>query len=41
MISNFEITKTVFIETQYELVKEFYNQAIAKQAEVLIIKKKI
>jgi hypothetical protein len=41
MICNFEIAKTVFTEGEYELVKEFYNQVIAKEAEVLILKKKI
>ncbi len=38
--ANFEINKTVFVETEYHLLKEFYNQVIAKQAEVIMLKKK-
>jgi len=38
--ANFEINKTVFVETEYHLIKEFYNQVIAKQAEVIMLKKK-
>ncbi len=37
---NFEINKTIFVETEYYLLKEFYNQVIAKQAEVITLKKK-
>ncbi len=36
----FEITKTFYDELQYVLVKEFYNQVIAKQKEVIMLKKK-
>lgn len=39
--TNFEINKTVFTESEYLLVKEFYNQVIAKQSEVILFKKKI
>jgi hypothetical protein len=39
--ANFEINKTVFTESEYILVKEFYNQVIAKQSEVILFKKKI
>ncbi|MBN2272766.1 MAG: DUF3857 domain-containing protein [Bacteroidales bacterium] len=38
--ANFEINKPVFVESEYHLIKEFYNQVIAKQAEVVMLKKK-
>ena len=41
LISNFDISKTVFTEGEYLLVKEFYNQIIAKHKEVIMIKKPI
>ncbi len=37
---NFEISKTIFLENEYYLLREFYSQVIAKQAEVITIKKK-
>jgi hypothetical protein len=37
----FEIGKSIYIESEYLLLKEFYNQVIAKQAEVIMLKKKI
>ncbi|HLO60383.1 MAG TPA: hypothetical protein VK179_16650 [Bacteroidales bacterium] len=40
MICNFEIAKIIFTESEYDLVKEFYNQVIAKEAEVIMLKKK-
>ncbi|MBP1670321.1 MAG: hypothetical protein H6Q21_2687, partial [Bacteroidetes bacterium] len=39
--TSFEINKTLYLETEYKLLKEFYNQVIAKQAEVIMVKKKI
>jgi hypothetical protein len=36
----FEINKVVYMESEYKLIKEFYNQVIAKQAEVIMLKKK-
>ena len=41
LISNFDINKTVFTEGEYLLVKEFYNQIIAKHHEVIMLKKTI
>jgi hypothetical protein len=41
LITNFDINKSLFVESEYQLVKEFYNQVIAKQAEVIMLKKKI
>ncbi|MBN1416785.1 MAG: DUF3857 domain-containing protein [Bacteroidales bacterium] len=38
--ASFEISKTVFVESEYQFLKELYNQAIAKQAEVIMLKKK-
>lgn len=35
----FEINKTLFLENEYQLLKEFYNQVISKHAEVIILKK--
>ncbi|HEX2395450.1 MAG TPA: DUF3857 domain-containing protein [Bacteroidales bacterium] len=40
MICNFNINKTLFVESEYALIKEFYNQVIAKQKEVILLKKK-
>jgi hypothetical protein len=39
--SVFEIGKSIYMESEYLLLKEFYNQVIAKQAEVIMLKKKI
>jgi hypothetical protein len=39
--ASFEITKTLYMESEYHLLKEFYNQVIAKEAEVIMLKKKI
>jgi hypothetical protein len=41
LMANFDITKTLFVESEYLLIKEFYNQVIAKQMEVIMLKKKI
>lgn len=34
------INKTVFVEDEYQNIKEFYNQIIAKHAEPIILKRK-
>ncbi|NOS90971.1 MAG: DUF3857 domain-containing protein [Cyclobacteriaceae bacterium] len=38
--SIFQINKSVMIQTDYPVVKEFYNQVVAKQAEQIVLKKK-
>ncbi len=38
--SAFQINKNLFIQDEYPLVKEFYNQVVAKQAEQIVVKKK-
>lgn len=37
---SFQINRNLFIETEYQQLKEFYNQVITKQAEQIVIKKK-
>ncbi len=39
VISIIKINKTVFLNNEYEYIKEFFNQIIAKQAESMVIKK--
>jgi hypothetical protein len=36
----FEINKSIYVESEYQLLREFYNQVIAKQAEVIMLKRK-
>ena len=38
--SNFQVSKTLFNQDEYPVLKEFYNQVIAKQSEQIVIKKK-
>jgi len=38
--SNFQVNKTLFIQNEYPLLKEFYNQVVAKQAEQIVLRKK-
>ncbi len=38
--SNFQVNKTLFLQNDYPLLREFYNQVIAKQAEQIVLKKK-
>jgi hypothetical protein len=38
--SNFQINKTLFVQDEYLVLKEFYNQVVAKQSEQIVIKKK-
>ena len=40
VVSNFQINKSLFIQTEYPYLKEMYNQVIAKQAEQIVLKKK-
>jgi len=41
MTCNFSVNKTLFVESEYEMVKEFYNQVISKQKEVILLKQKL
>jgi Transglutaminase-like superfamily. len=38
--SNFQINKSLFLQAEYEVLKEFYNQVVSKQAEQIVLKKK-
>ncbi len=38
--SNFVINKSLFTPDEYEGLREFYNQVVAKQAEQIVLKKK-
>jgi hypothetical protein len=40
-VSLLQINKSLFIQTEYPDLREFYTQIIAKQAEQIVIKKKI
>jgi hypothetical protein len=40
LTSIFQINKSLFIQDEYPLIKEFYNQVVAKQAEQIVVKKK-
>jgi hypothetical protein len=40
-VSLLQINKSLFVQTEYPDLREFYNQIIAKQAEQIVIKKKI
>ena len=39
IVSKIQINKTLFLPEEYELIKEFFNQIIAKQGEMILIKK--
>lgn len=39
IVSKIQINQTIFPKSQYELIKEFYNQIIAKQGEQILIRK--
>ena len=41
LLSNFQINKSLFLQTEYPNLREFYNQVIAKQAEQIVLKKKL
>jgi transglutaminase-like putative cysteine protease len=38
--SNFQVNKILFVQNEYPLLREFYNQVVAKQAEQIVLKKK-
>jgi hypothetical protein len=38
--SSFSITKSLYTQNEYALLREFYNQVVAKQAEQIVLKKK-
>jgi hypothetical protein len=38
--SNFQINKTLFAQTDYAALREFYNYVVAKEAEQIVLKKK-
>ncbi len=40
VVSNFQINKSLFSQTEYPNLREFYNQVVAKQAEQIVFKKK-
>jgi hypothetical protein len=40
VVSMMQINKSLFIQTEYELLREFYNQIVEKQAEQIVLKKK-
>jgi hypothetical protein len=40
VISMMQINKSLFLQTEYLLLREFYNQIVAKQAEQIVLKKK-
>jgi Domain of Unknown Function with PDB structure (DUF3857)/Transglutaminase-like superfamily len=39
LTSIFNINRTLFAQTEYPLLREFYNQVVAKQAEQIVLKK--
>ena len=40
VVCNLQINKSIFDQTEYPLLKEFYSQVVAKQAEQIVLKKK-
>jgi transglutaminase-like putative cysteine protease len=41
LTSNFVINKSLFTQIEYPNIREFFNQVVAKQAEQIVLKKKI
>ncbi len=39
--SVFQINRNMFVQTDYPFLREFYNQVVAKQAEQIVLKKKL
>ena len=39
--SSFQINRNIFLQQDYPYLREFYNQVVAKQAEQIVLKKKI
>lgn len=40
IMSNFQINRNIFVQTEYANLREFYSQVVAKQAEQIVLKKK-
>lgn len=40
VMSSFQINKSLFLQTDYPNLREFYNQVVAKQTEQIVLKKK-
>lgn len=40
VVSNLQINKSMFIQTEYESLRLFYDQVVAKQTEQIVLKKK-
>lgn len=40
VVSNFQVNRSVFSQTEYPDLREFYNQVVAKQAEQIVLKGK-
>jgi hypothetical protein len=40
IVSSFQINKSLFDQTEYPDLREFYNQVVAKQSEQIVLKKK-
>jgi hypothetical protein len=40
LTSSFQINKSIFIQTEYQNLREFYAQVVGKQAEQIVFKKK-
>jgi hypothetical protein len=41
IVSNLQINKSLFLQDEYPHLREFYNQVISKQAEQIVLKKKL
>jgi len=39
--SSFQINRNIFLQQEYPNLREFYNQVVAKQAEQIVLKKKL
>jgi hypothetical protein len=40
LTSTFQINKSIFVQTEYANLREFYTQVVGKQAEQIVFKKK-
>jgi len=40
VVSTMQINKALFVQAEYEHLREFYNQIVGKQAEQIVLKKK-
>ena len=40
VVSMMQINRSLFLQTEYDYLREFYNQVVAKQAEQIVLKKK-